>query len=72
MATLSQLQTWKAALEKARYSGVLTVRSADGESVTYRSDVEIAAAIREVDRQITAATTTPTVRQVRIASSKGL
>ena len=52
MASLSDLQTWKAALQKARFSGVLTVRSADGETVTYRSDADLAAALAEVDRQI--------------------
>lgn len=55
MASLSDLQAWKAALEKARFSGVLTVRSADGEQVTYRSDAELSRAIADVDRQIASA-----------------
>lgn len=69
MADLTQLTTWRDALMAARYQGVRTVEY-DGKRVTYASDVEMAAALADLNRQITG--TTARVAVVRIQSSKGL
>ncbi len=58
-------------LRKQRASGALTVRYADGRSVTYRSDVELAAAIADVERQIYIASGVP-ITTILVGSSKGL
>jgi len=55
MATLDQLIAYRAALEEARYTGVREVRDSSGESVTYRSDAELARALATVNEQIAAA-----------------
>ncbi|MFN3145285.1 MAG: phage head-tail joining protein [Paracoccaceae bacterium] len=55
MATLQELIAHRAALEEARYSGVREVRDASGESITYRSDAELARALATVNREIAAA-----------------
>lgn len=70
MATLAELQSFRAALASARYSGVLTVER-NGKKLTYKSDADLAAAIAAVDRDIAAAIATP-IRTVRVATSKGL
>lgn len=71
MATLAELQAQKAALEAARFGGLLTVQSEE-ERITYKSDAEMAAAIAAIDRQIVALSGTGRVTTVRISSSKGL
>ena len=53
----------------ARYQGVRTVEY-DGKRVTYASDAEMAAALGDLNRQIT--DTTARIAVVRIQSSKGL
>lgn len=70
MATLAELQAFKTALEAARYSGNRRVRTGSTE-IEYRSEAEMAAALADLDRRIAAASGT-TIRQIRIASSKGL
>ena len=69
MADLAQLAAWRDALMAARYRGVRTVEY-DGKRVTYASDGEMAAALADLNRQITGATARISV--VRIQSSKGL
>ncbi|WP_136646472.1 phage head-tail joining protein [Tabrizicola sp. YIM 78059] len=69
MADLAQLTAWRDTLMAARYRGVRTVEY-DGKRVTYASDGEMAAALAELNRQITGTTTRIAV--VRIQSSKGL
>lgn len=51
-AALSDLQAWRDSLFQARLRGVLRVRDANGESIEYRSDVEMARAIAAADRAI--------------------
>jgi hypothetical protein len=70
MADLAQLTAWRDALMAARYRGVRTVECA-GKRVTYATDAELAAALADLDRKISA-TGTARVTVVRIASSKGL
>ena len=69
MADLAQLTAWRDSLMAARYQGVRTVEY-DGKRVTYASDAEMAAALGDLNRQITGTTARITV--VRIQSSKGL
>ena len=69
MADLAQLTAWRDALMAARYRGDRTVEY-DGKRVTYASDGEMAAALADLNRQITGATARISV--VRIQSSKGL
>ncbi len=71
MATLSELQTYRAALEAARYSGNRRVKTGNSE-IEFKSDNELSAALREVNRQINAlsAATRPSV--IYVNTSKGL
>lgn len=69
MADLAQLTVWRDALMAARYQGVRTIEY-DGKRVTYASDAEMAAALADLNRQITGATAR--IGVVRIQSSKGL
>ncbi len=70
MADLAQLTTWRDALLKARYAGIRTVEY-DGKRVTYGSDAEMANALSDLERRITATNAQP-ITQVRITSSKGV
>lgn len=49
--TLDELTTRHSALLAARYSGTRSV-SYDGKTVTYGTDVELAAAIADLERRI--------------------
>ncbi len=69
MADLARLTAWRDALMAARYQGIRTVEY-DGKRVTYASDAEMAAALADLNRQITGATGRISI--VRIQSSKGL
>ncbi|MCK9550890.1 hypothetical protein [Aquamicrobium sp.] len=52
MATLPQLLSMREKLLEARYSGLRSVRDANGEEVTYRSNAELAAALAAINREI--------------------
>jgi hypothetical protein len=52
MASLAELQGWRNALFEARMQGVRTFTDQNGESVTFTSDREMAAAIAACDREI--------------------
>ena len=69
MADLAQLTAWRDALMAARYRGIRTIEY-DGKRVTYASDGEMAAALADLNRQITGVAGRISV--VRIQSSKGL
>lgn len=71
MTTLIDLRTRREALAAQRSSGVARV-SYDGKSVDYRSVAEIDRAIEALDREIAAAEGRKLIRQVRIATAKGL
>ena len=51
--TLDDLKSRHSALLAARYSGTRSV-SYDGKSVTYGSDAELAAAVSDIERRISA------------------
>jgi hypothetical protein len=70
MADLAQLTAWRDALMAARYQGVRTVEY-DGKRVTYATDAEMAAALGDLNRQMSA-TGPQRISVVRIQSTKGL
>ena len=71
MPTITELRARREALTAQRSSGVARV-SYDGKTVDYRSVAEIARAIETLDREIAAAEGRRIVRQVRVATAKGL
>lgn len=71
-ATLAELQTSRAALVAARSTGIREVRDSNGESVAYKSDAEMAAALRALDSEIAAITGARRSGIVRFSTSKGL
>lgn len=52
MATLAELQAWRASLFEARMQGVRAFSDQNGERVEFTSDREMAAAIAACDREI--------------------
>jgi hypothetical protein len=69
MTDIVQLEAWRDALLRARYAGLRTVEY-NGRRVSYATDAEMATALADLERRITAASA-PRVSQVRISSSKG-
>ncbi len=49
---LADLQTWRESLRKARIAGVRSVRDASGETIEYKSDLEMERALRFCDQLI--------------------
>lgn len=72
MSSVTELQAFRAALVAARANCVREVRDSNGESVTYRSDGEMARAIAFIDSEIQAATTGIRSASIRFTTSKGL
>lgn len=52
MATLAQLIEWRTRLQESRYGGLREVRDSNGESVSYKSDSEMARALAAIDAEI--------------------
>ena len=71
MPTADQLRTWRDSLIESRLSGVLTVKDQNGEAITYKSDSEMAAAIRAAD-QLILETTGKHPNVIRFLTTKGL
>ena len=71
MSDLTDLITWRDALEKARFSGIRTLREGD-KMVTYGDDAEMRNAVADVSRKIAQLQGTGPLREVQINSSKGL
>jgi hypothetical protein len=71
MAELATLKLRRETLTSQRASGVARV-SYDGKTVDYRSLAEIDRAIEALDREIALAEGRRIVRQVRVATAKGL
>jgi len=69
--SLSDLTNFRDALIRARAGGVREVRDQTGESVTYKSDSEMAAALRDVESRI-AQFNQARPTSIRWAVSKGL
>jgi len=71
MADLQQLTTWLGKLRAARATGLRSVRHGDRE-MTYRSDDDLAKAIRDLENQIAGETGTRRSRRRLTTTSKGL
>ena len=72
MQTLATLQAQRDALAASRVSGVLVVKDQNGESVTYKSDADMAAALRWLDEQITILGGQCPPKTIIFKTSKGL
>ncbi|WP_107339779.1 phage head-tail joining protein [Agrobacterium pusense] len=59
MASLTELRAYRERLAAARYSGTSSVRDSNGESVEYKSDAEMAAALRALELEIAWALSRP-------------
>jgi hypothetical protein len=68
--TLNELESLRAALVRARLNGVREVRDQNGETVTYKSDREMAGALASVEAEIARLQST-TIKQVRFRTTKG-
>lgn len=71
-ATLAQLQEWRDRLFQSRLSGVRELRDSNGETVTYRSDNEMRAALAAADAAIAAAQAGRPVNTILFRTSKGI
>ncbi len=69
MATLEELQARLDTLREAQ-SGTASEVSYNGESVKFRPDHEMKAAIQDLERQIAAMTKKP-VRRILVGTTKG-
>ncbi|GAB1422970.1 hypothetical protein MASR2M16_02040 [Thauera terpenica] len=69
--TLEQLKAQREALQAARFNGVLTVKAGD-KTVTYKSNVEIRAALSDLEREIARLQGRPRARRIRTVCGKGL
>ena len=71
IVTLESLTAWRAELVESRASGVRTIKHQNGQEITYKSDFELASAIRSLDSEISRlANQAP--RSIRFNTSKGL
>ena len=68
--TFNELESLRAALVRARLNGVREVRDQNGETVTYKSDREMAGALASVEAEIARLQST-TIKQVRFRTTKG-
>ena len=69
--TFEELTAQRDALLAARYRGVRTVEY-DGKRITYATDAEMAAALADLEKRITAAETDTPRRRILTSASKGL
>lgn len=69
--TLDQLKAQQEVLQAARFNGVLTVKAGD-KTVTYKSNVEIQAALSDLEREIARLQGRPRARRIRTVCGKGL
>ena len=69
--TVTELQTARDTLLRARAAGVRRVRDQNGEEVEYRSDAEMARALAALDSEIRAAGKRP-ASTILFQTSKGL
>ena len=69
--TLEQLKAQREVLQAARFNGVLTVKAGD-KTVTYKSNIEIQAALSDLEREIARLQGRPRARRIRTVCGKGL
>jgi hypothetical protein len=72
MSTAAELQKLRAALVAARANGLREVRDATGETVVYKSDSEMRAALASIDAEIRAVTRGQRPAVIGVQTSKGL
>jgi hypothetical protein len=70
-ASLADLITWRDALFEARLQGVREFRDQNGETVVYKTDQQMAAALAAADAAIAAAQRKPP-STIKFRTSKGL
>ncbi len=68
---IDRMQALLSALQEARFSGLRSV-SYDGKTLTYGSDTEVAAAIRELAARLARAAGTTRRRRWGTVATKGL
>ena len=68
--TFAELESLRAELVRARLNGARVVTDANGESVTFKSDAEMAGALASVESEIARLQST-TIKQVRFRTTKG-
>lgn len=68
---LERMQALLTALQEARFAGLRSV-SYDGKTVTYGSDAELAAAIRDLEGRIASVSATHRRRRWGTVATKGL
>lgn len=69
--TLDELTACRDRLRRARFKGVMTVRI-DSEEVTYKSDMQMAAALASIETEIAKLTRGPRPRTTHPKTTKGL
>jgi len=72
MATQAELEQRLETLQAARATGTLTVRTADGRTVTYKSDSDMATAIGDLKQQIAGVTGATVTRFIRCGFTSGV
>lgn len=71
MTDAATLEQWRQTLLKARANPRQKVRAPDGSEVTFKTDAELASALRDVERRLAAAQGRG-VRMILVQSSKGV
>lgn len=71
MPDVTKLRDYREKLQDARFTGVRQITDQNGESITYRSDAEIARAIAAIDSEI-ALLQRGRNALIRLQTSKGL
>ena len=66
------LQNARERLQDARFQGVLTFRDQNGELVTYKTDAEMAAALKAIDAEIARLEGRTPASTILFKTSKGL
>jgi hypothetical protein len=72
MNAAADLQAWRDKLVQMRAKGVRTFTDQNGESVTYASDRDMAAALASIDRELAALAGTRSPKTILFRTSKGL
>lgn len=66
------LENARERLQDARFQGVLTFRDQNGELVTYKSDAEMAAALKALDAEIARLSGRAPASTILFRTSKGI
>jgi hypothetical protein len=69
---LQSLQKSRERLQDARFQGVLTFRDQNGEQVTYKTDAEMAAALKALDAEIARLEGRAPASTIHFRTSKGI